>query len=206
MVTQKRMSALTALVLGVTGVATVGIASGSALVAYTMHVAGGNVEALVGFTGSTIKGLPELLQALPPAVSDMLNDRRVPSYASHLDVNVKLVTNRKGDRYRPVLTVTNGGSEVVSMLAVRVAAIGGDGVPVGEWTEVVATPIALEDHDWRGPLMPGTPRYVMVGGWRGLNAMPLSSLTPAVEISEVRVWLGNERASITERVAATVNE
>ncbi len=206
MVAQKRMSALTALVLGVAGVLAVGIASGSAVVAYTLHVAGGNTTALLGFAENTVKGLPELIEALPAAVGDILHDRRVPSYVSELDVEVTFVANTKGDRYRPVLTVTNGGSEVVSMLAVRVAALNKDGVPIGEWTEMVATPIALDDNDWRGPLMPGSPRYVMVGGWRGLGSSSLSSLAPAVEISDIRVWIGDGAALGTERLAAFTHD
>lgn len=203
MVTQKRMSALTALVLGVAGVMAVGIASGSAVVAYTLHVAGGNANAILGFAENTVKGLPELIESLPPALGDILNDHRAPSYTSHIDVDVKFVANAAGDRYRPVLTVTNAGSEVVSMLAVRVAALSEEGVPVGEWTELVATPIALDDNDWRGPLMPGTPRHILVGGWRGLYDSPVSSLAPVVEISDVRVWTGERLPDIGERVVAS---
>ena len=206
MVPQKRMSALTAMVLGVAAVLTVAIASGSAVVAYTLHVAGGNASALVGFAENTVHSLPDLIDSLPAAVGDALHDRRDPAYASDLKMDVKFVANTAGDRYRPVLTVTNGGTEVVSMLAIHVAALDESGVPVGEWTEIVATPIALDDNDWRGPLLPGSPRHVIVGAWRGLGSASLSALEPVAEISDVRVWLGADAVPVRDRVAATDRE
>jgi len=73
------------------------------------------------------------------------------------------------------------------MLAVRVAALNDQGLPVREWTELVATPIAIED--WRGPLFPNKTRYVVVqAGWRGFGMDRLVSFTGVAEVSEIRVW------------------
>jgi hypothetical protein len=134
--------------------------------------------------------LPELIEALPPAVGDLLNDRRAPEYTANLKVDVKLATDER-DRLRPVMTIRNDGDEVVSMLAVRVAALRGDAVPIREWTEVAATPIAI-DHDWRGPLMPHTTRHVVLSGYCSLPGDAADYLTPAYEISEIRVWEGQD--------------
>ena len=48
----------------------------------------------------------------------------------------------------------NTGDETVSMVAVRVAVLNEDGVPACEWTEVVATPSAVEGP-WREPILSG---------------------------------------------------
>jgi len=202
MVTQKRMSPLTALVLGVAGVCAVAIASGSAVVIYGLDVAGGNAESIVRFAENTVEGLPQLIESLPPAVGDILNDRRAPDYVRAIDVQVHFVTDGDGKRFRPALTIENKGEQVVSMLAVRVAALTESGVPVGEWTELAATPIALDDNDWRGPLLPGAQRHVLLGAWRAIDPARLASISPAVEISDVRVWCGNEAGVAAERLTA----
>ncbi len=206
MVTQKRMSPLTALVLGVAGVTAVAITSGSAVVIYGLDVVGGNAESIVRLAGDTVGNLPELIESLPPAVGDILNDQRAPQYARAIEVDVSFVGNTGGDRYRPVLTVKNEGDRVVSLLAVRVAALSETGVPLGEWTEVVATPIALNDNDWRGPLMPGATRHVVVGAWRGIAPGRLPGIVSAVEISDVRVWCGDNAGVPAETLAAASGE
>lgn len=202
MVPQKRMSPLTALVLGVSGVLAVAIASVSAVVVYGLNVAGGNTEAIVKFAENTVDGLPELLSALPPAVSDMLNDHRDPSYVEHIEVDAKLVPNDDDSQYRPTLVVRNTGTEVVSMLAVRVAALGQDGTPCREWTELAATPLSLKDEDWRGPLMPGATRHIVMRGWQTVQAAPSSAITPVVEIGDLRVWLGDRAQSGRDAIAS----
>jgi len=202
MVPQKRMSPLTALVLGIFAVLAVTVASASVVVVYGLRVAGTNSEALVKFAEHTVAGLPELLEALPPAVGDILNDSRAPTYVGDIDVDAEFVTSGDQEHYRPVLTVTNRGEEVVSMLAVRVAALSDAGVPIAEWTELAATPITLEDDDWRGPMMPGASRYIVVGGWRRAPADAAASIKPAVEISELRVWRGEVGARAPETVAS----
>jgi len=73
-----------------------------------------------------------------------------------------------------------------------VAALNQDSLPIREWTEVVATPIAM-CNDWRGPLYPGTTRYVVLGSsWRGFPVERLGQITGAVEISDVRIWRPTE--------------
>jgi len=206
MVTQKRMSPLTALVLGVAGVIAVAIASGSAVVIYGLDMVGGNAESIVHFAQNAVENLPELIESLPPAVGDILNDQRAPQYVRAIEVEVSFVGSTDGDRYRPVLTVKNRGDQVVSLLAVRVAALSGTGVPISEWTEVVATPIALDDNGWRGPLMPGAVRHVVVGGWRGIEPGRLSTIASAVEISDVRVWCGDHAQVTAEALTQASGE
>lgn len=202
MVPQKRMSPLTALVLGVSGVLAVAIASASAVVVYGLHVAGGNAEAIVKFAENTVEGLPELLDALPPAVSDILNDRRDPSYIDHIEVDAKFVPTEHAGRYVPALVVKNNGTEVVSLLSVRVAAVEKDGTARREWQELAATPFSLEDDDWRGPLMPGATRHIVMHRWRAVSADSADALVPDVEIGDLRVWCGERASNGSDSVAS----
>jgi len=110
----------------------------------------GKASAILGLTEHTLDGLPELLDSLPTTIAEVLNDRRAPDYAAELDIEVSFVPHERHGGLRPAITIKNNGTEVVSMLAVRVAALNGRNVPVQEWTEVVATPIAISG-DWRGP-------------------------------------------------------
>lgn len=182
-----RMSPMTALFLGFFFVGGMGIASLTAIVLYTMRIADSNAAKLLHFADNTIEGLPDLLKSLPPALADALHDRRAPEYVSNIDVKVKFISDETSGVMRPVLTVTNKGTEVVSMLAVNVAAIDEGGTPYNDWAHVLATPLALDDDEWRGPLMPGSTRHVVLPGSRRWNPES-KSLVAVAEISDVRVW------------------
>jgi len=184
----RRMSPLTALFLGLFGVIGVGIASGTLITFVCLKIVDDKAGTLIGLAEGTIDGLPELVDSLPPALGELLNDRRAPEYTSNIEVDVDLLADKKSNTVRPVLSVTNNGDEVVSMLAVRVAVLNKDGIPLGDWTQVVATPIAVED-EWRGPLFPGNTRHLVCsrfGGSRGVSADV--SVTAQSEISELRIW------------------
>ncbi len=195
MVERKRMSPWTALFLGMFGVGAVGIAAGTSIVLYTMRVADNGLRDVFGIAESTIDGLPELIDSLPPAAKELLNDRRAPDYASQLDVDVRFVSGSKGRGSVPAIKITNNGDEVVSMLAVRIAALNQHGTPIKEWTEVVATPVAI-DHDWRGVLMPGATRHVVFSGWHGIDVSPTEIADGAYEISEIRLWQQHETTTV----------
>lgn len=87
----------------------------------------------------------------------------------------------------PALTITNNGTEVISLLAVHVVAFDGEGRLRYEWTEVVATPIAIED-ELRGLLMPGQTRHALVDHWHHLTDDSVGELTAEVDVSEIRLW------------------
>jgi len=193
-----RMSPLTAFFLGLFGVGGLAIAAGTVVLLTAMTMVEGQLSTLVHFSGKTIESLPELLDSLPPVLADTFHDRRDPAYAARIDVKTEFLADEKEGSIRPVLTITNTGSEVVSLLGVRVAALKNGSVPIREWTEVVATPITPGDDEWRGPLMPGAKRHVVLR----TRALPPAignpeSLIAATEISEIRVWQGPNE----ERVA-----
>lgn len=198
--THTRMSPLTALFLGIFGVGGVGIAAGAVVVLYSLRILDRKAETVLNFAERTVDSLPELVSALPPAL-DILSGRRAPDYASKLDVAVRFTTNEKADGIRPVLTILNKGNEVVSMLAVRVVALDAKSMPVREWTEVVATPIAV-DEDWRGLLMPGATRHVVLSSWRSFPADKAETLSAEPEISELRVWEPKQTAGTPLSVTA----
>ena len=187
-----RMSPITALFLGLFGVLAVGITSGTGIVLYGLRIANTNASSLLNLADSTIAGLPELIERLPPALADLFDDRRAPDYAENLDVKVSFLADKRSDRIRPVMTVTNNGSSVVTMLTVRVAALNQEEVPLQEWTELVATPIALND-ELRGPIFPGSTRHIVLRrGYR--RTASGSAFTGAIEISELRIGVGQEES------------
>lgn len=195
-----RMSPLTALFLGISAVLLTIIAAGAALGLYGLRIVDGKADLVFGLADQTVggipeiiqsvtEGLPELVESLPPVLADAVNDRRAPDYASHLEVTADLRPTGPGGRMSPVVTITNRGDELVTLLCVRVAALDAHGSPRREWTEVVATPLAI-DRCWRGPLMPQSTRHVVLCDWRGLSPEQGVSLRTVYEISELRVWNG----------------
>lgn len=193
MMAQNRMSPLTALFLGIFGVGAVAIGSSATVVLYALRIVDTKADAILAFTGQTVEGIPEFAQRLPelieslPQLADTLVGSRTPGYVPNIEVVVKFVQDKRSGGFRPVLTITNHGEEMVSMLTVRIAALTADGAPVREWTEVVATPIAL-DRDMRGPLFAGETRYVVVSTRRTVLAEDRPGITGDVEISELRLW------------------
>jgi len=187
------MSPWTALFLGLFALGAVTISSASALILYGMRIIDGRAGGVLTFAADTVSGLPQLIDAMPPGVDDLLSLRRDPSYAANVSAKATLVSGDRSGRLRPVLEITNRGDSVISLLVVRVAAMDEHNIPVGEWTEVVATPVAVEGP-WRGPIMPhATRNVVMHGGWRVFADDTNATLRPAVEISDVFVWRPAER-------------
>jgi hypothetical protein len=185
---RQRMSPLTAFFLGMFGLGAVSTACVSMIILYGIRVADSKTGQVLGFTSKMLSDLPEIIDGLPGAVGEVFDDRRAPEYADRIKIEASFQSDDDGKRTRPVLTVRNEGDKVVSMLAVRVAVLNDRRVPQCEWTEVVATPLAI-DESWRGPLLPGSTRYVVLHsgyGCRGLSASETKN--GATEISEIRIW------------------
>lgn len=193
-----RMSPLTAFFIGLFTCGAVAIASGAVIVLYGLRVAETQASRILGIAGHTLENLPSVIEALPPAFSELLNDRRAPEYAANIEVSAVFRRDAKTQRLHPVLTVKNNGDKVISLLTVRVVALDSDGVALRDWTQVVATPIGV-DHDWPGPLLPNMPRHMVVNGGCGHYFATVEGmgdtvdLKAVVEIADVRVWLGAEK-------------
>jgi hypothetical protein len=171
----------------------------TAVVLYTVHLAGEKSERLVMLAESAVKGLPDLAKSLPPVLSDMLDDHRQPDYAGKLDISAKVSPYPgRHSLTRTAIEITNNGQEVVSLLSLRIILFDEKGQLVCESQEWAATPLAT-DGEWRGPIMPGSHRYFaapcMYGGdsAEGLHAQ--------VEITELRVWNGPTKTSAMDAQA-----
>lgn len=184
---QSRMSPLTAFFLGLFGVGAVTIASLAGIVLYGLRVIDKRSDAVFGIVQNTVENLPQLVEELPKAVGDLLRDRRAFEYAPNVDVAARFLFDEKRERVRPTLTITNKGPEVISLLAVRVAALNAQNDAVAEWTETVATPLGISD-DWRGPLAPGATRHVLLHGDWLFGRGDATALKPSIEVSELRIW------------------
>jgi hypothetical protein len=171
--------------LGIFGVGGLTITSATAIVLYGMHIADRNVSSIVDVASGSVENLPQLLETLPDSLQKVFNDRRDLDYASNIEVDVKFLQSDDRHGVYPALTIRNNGDETVSLLTVRVAALDKHDVPLEEWTELVATPLGIE-HDLRGPILPGTTRYVRLGrGW--LPAGSAAAFRGVPEIADVRV-------------------
>jgi len=196
-VTYKKHTFLSSLAMGLSAVVITIIISCTVVIIYGIHFAGDRSEKLVSLVGDAIGGLPELRQALPPALADVLDDRRQPEYAGELDISA--TTALTPDQHRSVRTkieVVNKGSEIVSLLCLRIVVFGSNGEILSESNEWAATPIAA-DHDWRGPLMPGSHRY-FVSSRRALGVFLGDELKTEVEITDLRVWNRPEQGPLIE--------
>jgi len=193
----KRHTFLSALAMGLSAVIIAFIVSCTVVIVYGINFAGDKSEELVSLAEQAIRGLPELQKSLPPALADMLNDRRQPDYSSQLDITAKttLLPNQNG-RLRTKVEIVNNGDEVVSLLSLRIVVLNDQNEILTESNEWAATPIAA-DHDWRGPLMPGSRRYFAT--YRcGSPVFYADDLKTEVEITDIRVWNGEKEIPLIE--------
>lgn len=193
---QSRMSPLTAMFLGIFGVSAVGIASGTGIVLLGMNIIDKKAGQVIELVEGAYEGLPAFLESLPPGLAEITKDHRAPEYAAKVVTSVDFIHDSKRNGLRPVLTITNTGSEVISMMTVRVAAINKDDVPICDWTEVVATPLAI-DESWPGVLMPNSKRRFVLSGWARIAEELAETITGEVEISELRIWTPDDSATKT---------
>ncbi len=184
-IAHKRMSFFGMAALGTTVVVTTVILSVTTIALYSLDVVDRKTGNLFELGEAIVRGLPEVIDALPPAMADMLNDERRPDYAREISVDVRFANGQHG--YRPVIEVHNMGDEVVSLLSMRIVITDADGDPVAESNEWAATPIAA-DRDWRGPLLPGSTRIFSTHRWLTGKTASLDDLQLRYEISDVRVW------------------
>jgi hypothetical protein len=187
----RRISAFGALVFGLSAVAITIIASGAAIVFYGMSIVDRKTDTLTGTVRALLEDLPAIRAALPPVLADAVNDARRPDYVRQLKIEAALnpVGERAG-RPCPAISVENAGDQVVSMLAVRVVALDAQRNPIREWTEYLATPLAVQ-NEWRGPLLPGSTRRAMLN-----RACPRDAAAVECEVTELRVWDSSPEKSL----------
>jgi hypothetical protein len=181
---------LSALFHGLFGFLIVVVLCASALGFYALRMVDGRVSDAFAIAGQWVSDLPEWQQNLPPMLFETLDSRRAVDYRDRIDVSVRTATSpRQSNREVTVIEVTNNGSETVTVLALNVVLEDGNGVPVQEFRTYAATPLAINEDDWRGPLLPGSTRKFVkpcCGHERGLKA--------TVDVAELRVWNGPHSA------------
>jgi len=204
-ITYKRHTFFSALVMGLCALLITIILSGTAIVLYGMHFVGDKSEKIVtSLIEDAVQGLPVLRESLPPVLGDILDDRRLPNYCDQLDIRARTtVQDEQRGRIRTEIKVTNNGSEVVSLLSLRVIILDSQEEILGESNEWAATPIAADD-DWRGPILPGSSRRFAVSHFRRSADLYLEDLTTEVEITDVRVWNDSRDTPLIENTALSV--
>lgn len=184
----------TALVKGVFGTIMVVVVCATALGLYGIRV----VDTQAGALTHLLTMLPEWQKAVPPAISDALNDRRAPEYRSELDIQAQVELSAE-DATKGVLLidVKNKGQAVVSLMSIRAVVEDASAARRFELPVTVATPIMIED-EWRGPLMPGETRQIAQRLCRIVGEPKV-----AVDLSELRIWNGpTAKAEASAPVAA----
>lgn len=186
---------------GLFGFLTATVVCVAGLGVFTVHVVDRKIDTLLGSGRGALLALPEVLpevqKALPPALADALNDRRAPDYRPNLALDVRVVPDHDPGWQEMVLSVHNQGKETVSLLAVGLLLVDDGGVPVRSIVTYAATPISL-DQSWRGPILPGSVREC-VFRLREVR----SGLTARAEITDIRIWCGQQDASSAVAVVPT---
>lgn len=175
---------LSAFFHGLFGFLTAVVVCASALGFYGLHIVNDTASGLFALGGDVVSGLPQWKQALPPMLAEALDDRRAPDYRAQVDISVQTVKPwGEPDRPITVIEVGNNGPETITVLAVNVVLEDEDGVPVREFRTYAATPLTIDEGDWRGPLLPGSTRKFTerCGGHRG-------AVKAVVEVAELRLW------------------
>jgi hypothetical protein len=174
---------------------------GTVILLYGVHLAGAKSERVITLAQSAIRGLPEFTESLPPALSDMLDDRREPDYAHSLTITTKPTsTPGSHDAIRTAIEVVNNGKEVVSLLGLRLTTFDAQGRLLSESQEWAATPVAT-DGGLRGPIMPGSRRYFVSSRYCPRDLDSADDVKTEVEITELRLWNGPQNAPTTAHEA-----
>ena len=184
----KRHTFLSALAMGLSAVIIAFIVSCTLVIIYGMNFAGDKSEEVCSLVEEAIRGLPKLQESLPPVLADILDDRRQPDYRTQIEISASttLLPADKGT-VKTTIEIVNNGSEVVSLLSLRVVVLTSRNEIITESNEWAATPIAADHDDWRGPLMPGSRRY-FVTSRGGLPVFSADELKTEVEITDIRIW------------------
>jgi len=186
-ITYRKHTFLSSVAMGLSAIVVTLILSGTGVLVYGIHLASEKSERVISLAQGAVQGLPMLTESLPPVLSDMLDDRRQPDYSNALAITAKLTTAPGPyDGTRTAIEIVNNGSEVVSLLSLRVIILDEHGRLISEGQEWAATPFAA-DCEWRGPIMPGSRRY-FVSDRRLHDVSLVDELRPEVEITELRVW------------------
>ena len=202
-ITIRKHSFLSSAALGFSAVIITLLVTCTAVLLYTVHLASDKSERVISLAQSALKGLPELAHSLPPALADMLDDQRRPDYCKELTISAQATSQPDSrGRVRTTIEVVNHGSEVVSLLSLRILILDEQNQPLCESQEWAATPFAA-DQGWRGPIMPGSRRHFVCYRACGSGMKSAADLNTEVEITELRVWNNPKDAAPVQPTTAS---
>jgi len=187
-ITFRRHTFLSSLAMGLSAIVVTLLITGAVVALYVVHLASEKSEVVLSLAKDAVHGLPEFTKSLPPALSDMLDDRREPKYTQQLAISAKVVSQPdEHGRIRTEVEIVNNGDAVVSLLSLRIALLDNQEQLFCESQEWAATPVAADDG-WRGPILPGSKRHIVCHAGCPWGASPTSPLNAQIEITELRVW------------------
>jgi hypothetical protein len=187
-ITFRKHTFLSSVALGLSAVVITLLISCTVVALYGAHLVSQKSERVISLAQSAVRGLPEFTKSLPPALADMLDDRRDPQYCGKLGISAKVVSEpAPHGGVRTAIEIANNGDAVVSLLSLRITILDDKEQLLCESQEWAATPVAA-DNGWRGPIMPGSRRRFVSYAGCGWGINPSDALNPQVEITELRVW------------------
>jgi hypothetical protein len=202
-ITVRKHTFLSSAALGFSAIVITLMVTCTAVLLYTVHLAGDKSDRVITLAQSAIRGLPEFRNSLPPALADMLDDQRRPDYCKELAISAKATAQPDSHgRVRTTVEVVNNGREVVSLLSLRILLLDARNQPLCESQEWAATPLAA-DNGWRGPIMPGARRLFVCDRGCRYDAGRTSDLNTEVEITELRVWNNPKDSTPPEHATAS---
>jgi len=203
-ITLRKHTFLSSVALGLSAIVITLLVSCTTVLLYTVHLAGDKTERVITLSQSTLKGLPELAQSLPPALADMLDDQRRPDYCKELTISARATSQPDSrGRVRTTVEIVNNGPEVVSLLSLRILILDEENQLLCESQEWAATPFAADDG-WRGPIMPGSRRHFVCYRSCGRSADFMTDLNTEVEVTELRVWNNPKDGAPTQPATASI--
>lgn len=198
----KKNGFFSSLFFGLFGFLTVVVLVAGGLGFYTLRIADSTANGVFTLTGDIVGGMPDWMDNLPPFLSETLDDRRAPNYRAQIDVSAETVQSPESrDGYVTVVTVDNRGPETISLLALSITLENEDGLPVQERRVYAATPLVIDEDEWRGPLMPGESRR-FIACQRGHD----EATKTIVAVADLRVWNGPREQKPTQAAATAVAE
>ena len=189
----KKGGFFTAVANGVFGLLITTVICAAGLGVYAIRVVNGQAGSVVSAVEGILSAAPEWMESMPPLLSDVLHDRRDPTYEQHINAKVWLDVDEWDDQTRVVFEIENDGPHTVTLMAARVVLKNDRGVPIRELTTYIATPITADtcDGEWRGPLFPNKTRsFARELSWRDRDEIK----SVDIEITELRVWDAEESA------------
>ncbi len=186
----KKYSFFTVLVMGLAAIGAGFMVSCTVMIIYGINIIGNEPEEFICLIEDVIRRIPVARESFSPAFSDVLDDHRRSDYREQLKVTARMQQpQNSGEKWRTVVTVVNNGTETVSLLPLRVTLLDSSGKIISESREFAATPLTAEPY-WRGPLTPGSTRYIncLVSNTSGVAASV--NITTEVEVADIRIWDG----------------